>query len=32
MNVEMNVELVWTTTTSWNHVGLGSLTVKYIMK
>jgi hypothetical protein len=29
---EMNVELVWVTTTSLDHVGLGSLTVKYIIK
>jgi hypothetical protein len=28
----MNVELVWVTTTSLDHVGLGSLTVKYIIK
>jgi hypothetical protein len=29
---EMNVELVWVTTTSLDHAGLGSLTVKYIIK
>jgi hypothetical protein len=30
--IKMNIELVWITTTSLDHVGLGSLTVKYIIK